>query len=119
MIAPGLKHRIRRLAESMRCCHVHGCTLMCVSCVARRGEWTGTRAELAEVSTLLDRLRPYRDQISPSGQRCQCGGALWCRPCHDAAAAQVHVPEDLFTAAECIRYAELVKLFRGLPRPPG
>jgi hypothetical protein len=117
MIAPGLKHRIRRLAESMRCCSTHGCKLLCIKCMASRGEWLGSRADLAEVSTLLDRLRPYRDQIFPSGQRCHCGGDLWCRPCHDAAAAQVHVPEDLFTPAECSRYAELVKLF-GLQPPP-
>jgi hypothetical protein len=85
--------------------------LVCVRCEARRMApvWTGTDAELQELLDLDQRVAPYRDQL-PSAGVCPlfgCGGKMYCEPCYNAAASRMRLPDDLHTAEELARYAEL------------
>jgi hypothetical protein len=71
--------------------------------------WLGTDAELQELLDLDQRVAPYRDQL-PSAGVCplfRCGGELYCEPCYNVAASRLRLPDDLHTAEELARYAEL------------
>ena len=106
----GELRRLRRLAARMGVCPTHGTTLACGLCAF---DWRGSLEEFHELERLAGRLDPYWDQLTPSGHLCrQHGLPLWCRPCYEAQAAQIEVPDDLFTPDELVRYRELVSLLR-------
>jgi hypothetical protein len=106
----GELRRLRRIAARMGVCPTHGTKLACGLCDF---QWTGTLQELRELEPLARRLDPYWDTLTPSGHICrQHGLPLWCGPCYQAEAAQIDVPDDLFTPNEVGRYCDLVRLLQ-------
>jgi hypothetical protein len=106
--------RLKRVADTVGACPVHGILLQCVC----QYTWRGTDAEFWEIMPLADRVGRYFDHIRPPGRTCLCGEKLWCRVCYESAARQVEVPEDVFTPDELARYVELLtRMECTSPRP--
>jgi hypothetical protein len=114
-MALSLKSRLKRVADALGVCPLHGVHLQCVC----QWTWRGTDAEFEELMPLAECLGPYYNQILPSGYRCRCGEKLWCETCYENAARQIVVPTDLFTPSEQARYFELLTHMELVsPRPP-
>ena len=106
MSSPSLRARIRKIAERLQVCPIHGTPLRCGPCHFR---WTGTDEEFWELWPLSARVEAWLERLTPSGLLCQrCGDALWCRPCYETQARAIPLPADLFTPAELTRYDKLM-----------
>jgi hypothetical protein len=95
--------RLRTIARALNCCPRHGARLQCGPC---DWTWTGADAQFEELRPLADRIGPYFEQIGSHGT-CRCGSGRWCHACYAEAAANIEVPDNLFTAQERERYFEL------------